>query len=121
VYCPIHENTPGPTMFDGKALSKGQVRYRTTGSETEVRQGKLTLTVIREQLKALVGERAQTDTNLHYLDGTRLYGADDHARLPLQDELHPDAGAHRQIGERFSELVLAGGIFGRQDVKSTVA
>jgi len=115
VYCPIHENTPGPTMFDGKALSRGQVRYRTTGSEAEVRQGKLTLNVIREQLKAIVGERAQTDGAIHYLDGRQLYGGDDNARLPLQDELHPDEQAQRLIGERFSELVFAGGVFGAQD------
>ena len=114
IHCPIHENAPGPTMFDGKALSKGQVRFRTTGTEAEVRQGKLTLTVIREQLKAIVDARASTDGNLHYLDGSDLYGAEDNARLPLPDELHPDAETHQLIGERFYELVFAGGV-----VKST--
>jgi hypothetical protein len=112
IYCPIHENTPGPTMFDGKALKRGEVRYRTTGTEAEVRQGKLTLAVIREQLRTIVGERARGDANLHYLDGTELYGVEDNARLPLPDELHPDAQAQRLIGERFAGSVFAGGVFG---------
>lgn len=110
IHCPIHENTPGPTMFDGKALSKGLVRFRTTGTEAEVRQGKLTLAVIRIQLQAIVAERARTDGNLHYLDGSDLYGAEDNARLPLLDELHPDAEAHRLIGERFYGRVFAGDV-----------
>ncbi|WP_312511301.1 SGNH/GDSL hydrolase family protein [Massilia sp.] len=112
IYCSIHETAPGPTMFDGKALARGLVRFRTTGTEAEVRQGKLTLTVIREQLKAIVQERAHSDGNIHHLDGTELYGAEDNARLPLPDELHPDAEAHRLIGERFGELVFAKGVFG---------
>ncbi|MDN4039747.1 SGNH/GDSL hydrolase family protein [Massilia sp. YIM B02443] len=112
IYCPIHETTPGPTMFDGKALKKGQVLYRTTGTEAEVRQGKLTLAVIREQLRTIVQERACRDGNLHYLDGTDLYGAEDNARLPLPDELHPDAQAQRLIGERFADMVFAGEVVG---------
>lgn len=112
IHCPIHEKAPGPTMFDGKALARGLVRFRTTGTEAEVRQGKLTLTVIREQLMAIVQERAQSDGNIHYLDGIELYGAEDNARLPLPDELHPDAEAQRLIGERFGELVFANGVFG---------
>ena len=112
IHCPIHEVNPGPTMFDGKALRAGQVRYRTTGTEAEVRQGKLTLAVIREELRAIVQERAQNDGNIHYLDGTELYGPEDNARLPLPDELHPDPEAQRLIGERFHELVFAAGAFG---------
>lgn len=111
IFCPIHETTPGPTMVDGKALSRGQLRFRTTASDAEVRQGKLTLAVIREQLKEIVGERAQLDAAIHYLDGRELYGPEDNARLPLPDELHPDAQAHRLIGERFVEKVFTGGVF----------
>lgn len=111
IFCPIHETTPGPTMVDGKALSKGQLRFRTTASEAEVRQGKLTLAVIREQLKEIVGERAQFDAAIYYLDGRELYGPEDNARLPLPDELHPDAQAQRLIGERFNEKVFAAGVF----------
>ncbi len=107
IFCPIHETTPGPTMVDGKAMSRGQLRFRTTASEAEVRQGKLTLAVIREQLKEIVGQRAQLDAAIQYLDGRELYGPEDNARLPLPDELHPDAQAHRLIGERFYEKVFA--------------
>lgn len=112
ICCPIHETTPGPTMFDGKELKKGRLLYRAMGSEAERRQGKLTLGVIREQLQKIVLQRAQADANLYYLDGSKLYGADDHARLPLLDELHPDSETHRLIGERFRELAFGGGVFG---------
>ena len=112
VFCPIHETTPGPTMFDGKALKGGRLLFRSTGNEAEVRQGKLTLTVIRDQLEAIVEERAQADSNIHYLDGRALYGAMDNARLPLADGLHPDAETHRLIGERFHQKVFADGMFG---------
>ncbi len=111
IFCPIHETTPGPTMVDGKAMSRGLLRFRTTASDAEVRQGKLTLAVIREQLKEIVGERAQFDAAIYYLDGRELYGPEDNARLPLPDELHPDAQAQRLMGERFYEKVFAAGVF----------
>ena len=112
-WCPIHETTPGPTMFDGKALEKGKLLFRAMGNDAERRQGKLTLGVIREQLQKIVQQRAQADVNIHYLDGSELYGADDNARLPLPDELHPDGEAHRLIGERFRDLAFGAGPFGK--------
>jgi len=111
-WCPIHETTPGPTMFDGKELKRGRLLFRAMGNEAERRQGKLTLGVIREQLQKIVQQRAQADANIHYLDGSELYGAEDNARLPLPDELHPDSEAHRLIGERFCEKVFGAGRFG---------
>jgi hypothetical protein len=39
------------------------------------------------------------------VDGLELYGPNDNLRLPLPDELHPDAASHRLIGERFAGLV----------------
>lgn len=110
-FCPIHEEVPGPTLFDTAALSEGRLLFRASGKAAEVRQGKLTLTVIREQLRAIVGQRAEDDHNLHYLDGTELYGQDDNARLPLPDELHPDTATQRLIGERFADLAFARGPF----------
>jgi len=114
-WCPIHETTPGPTMFDGKALEQGHLLFRAMGNDAERRQGKLTLGVIREQLQKIVEQRARADANLYYLDGSKLYGAEDNARLPLPDALHPDGEAHRLIGERFCELVFGAGPFGRSE------
>ena len=110
-WCPIHETTPGPTMFDGKAMEGGRLLFRAMGNDAERRQGKLTLGVIREGLRKIVAQRAAADANIYYLDGSALYGADDNARLPLPDALHPDAVTHRLIGERFYAQVFANGAF----------
>ncbi|WP_037577480.1 GDSL-type esterase/lipase family protein [Phaeacidiphilus oryzae] len=112
LYCPIHEDTPGPAAFDMTALAEGRVNFRATGDPAEVPAGRLTLNVIREELAAVVAQRADTDPHLHYLDGRELYGEADFAELPLPDGLHPDAAAHRRIGERFAEAAFgAGGAF----------
>ncbi|WP_236028138.1 GDSL-type esterase/lipase family protein [Paractinoplanes lichenicola] len=103
IYCPIHENTPGPGAFDVAALREGRMRFVATG---EPGPGKLTLTVIRAELARIVAERAQTDPHLTYLDGLSLYGEPDHEKLPLPDQLHPDAETHQLIGRRFAEQVF---------------
>ncbi|WP_051839634.1 GDSL-type esterase/lipase family protein [Streptomyces sp. NRRL F-5126] len=105
--CPIHEDTPGPCAPDLENMEDGQLQFRALGDPAEVRAGKLTLNVIREELARIVRERAADDPNLHYLDGRELYGEADFAELPLPDQLHPDAAAHRRIGERFAALALA--------------
>jgi lysophospholipase L1-like esterase len=112
ICCPIHEDTPGPTQFVAAALREGRLLFRASGNAKEARQGKLTLRVIREQLRSIVQQRAQTDPNIHYLDGTSLYGASDNERLPLPDELHPDAATHQLMGERFADIVFASGSAG---------
>ncbi|WP_042405067.1 GDSL-type esterase/lipase family protein [Streptacidiphilus carbonis] len=104
IYCAIHEDTPGPSAFDPGALSTGQLRFTATGDPAERAAGKLTLTVIREELSRIVRQRAVEDPNLYYLDGLELYGESDFAELPLPDQLHPDAATHRRIGERFATL-----------------
>jgi hypothetical protein len=109
VLCPIHEDTPGPGDFDHEALAAGQVRFRATGDPAETAAGKLTLRIVRDELARIVEQRQ--DANLHYLDGRSLYGEADFAELPLPDALHPDAAAHRRIGERFTKLVFSGGVF----------
>ncbi|MEJ3653583.1 GDSL-type esterase/lipase family protein [Actinomycetes bacterium KLBMP 9759] len=101
IRCPIHEDTPGPCEMD---LSSGMPRFRATG---EPGPGKLTLTVIREELARIVGRRANDDPHLSYLDGRELYGEADETELPLPDQLHPDAATHRRMGERFAKLALA--------------
>ncbi|ASW56213.1 GDSL-type esterase/lipase family protein [Plantactinospora sp. KBS50] len=109
IFCPIHEDTPGPGAFDIDALREGRIAFVSTGDPAERAAGKLTLRVIRDELARIVTERAATDPNLHYLDGLDLYGEADFAELPLPDRLHPDAAAHRRMGERFATLAFAGG------------
>ncbi|WP_304455407.1 GDSL-type esterase/lipase family protein [Nocardiopsis sp. YSL2] len=115
--CPIHEDTPGPCAFDTEALRGGGVRFQATGDPAERAAGKLTLTVIREELARLVRQRAGQDAHLHYLDGRHLYGEADHDELPLPDRLHPDAATHRLVGERFAALAFgADGPFASEGV-----
>jgi hypothetical protein len=105
IFCPIHETVPGPSVYDLEALADGRLLFRAGGNADEVRQGKLTLGVIRESLREIVGQRAASDAHIQYVDGLELYGPRDNLRLPLPDELHPDAASHRLIGERFAGLV----------------
>ncbi|MBW8090890.1 lipase [Streptomyces hygroscopicus subsp. hygroscopicus] len=107
ILCPIQEDTPGPLAFDFSALAAGKMRFRATGDPAERAAGKLTLGVIRDELSRIVRQRAADDPHLHYLDGRELYGEADVAELPLPDELHPDAAAHRRMGERFAALAFA--------------
>ncbi|MET1075407.1 MAG: GDSL-type esterase/lipase family protein [Umezawaea sp.] len=103
ILCPIHEDTPGPSLPDFSRLAEGKVAFRATG---EPGPGKLTLTVIRDELARIVAARAADDPNLHHLDGRVLYGDADAAELPLPDQLHPDAATHRRMGQRFAEHVF---------------
>ncbi|WP_030865033.1 GDSL-type esterase/lipase family protein [Streptomyces sp. NRRL S-37] len=115
ILCPLHEDTPGPTAYDFSHLAEGRLLFTATGDPGERAAGKLTLNVIRDELKRIVTQRAAEDPNLHYLDGRDLYGEADHAELPLPDRLHPDAAAHRRIGARFAAHAFAaeGGPFTR--------
>ncbi|MEU0839425.1 SGNH/GDSL hydrolase family protein [Streptomyces sp. NPDC005962] len=113
LYCPIHEDTPGPCAPDLSRLSEGKLQFRATGDPAERAAGKLTLNVIRDELVRIVRQRAADDPQLGYLDGRGLYGEADFAELPLPDQLHPDAVTHRRIGERFADAAFgSGGPFG---------
>ena len=103
--CPIHEDTPGPAAPDLSQLSHGKLSFVATGDPED--RTRLTLNIIRDQLARITASRADDDPHLHYLDGRELYGEADYAELPLPDELHPDAAAHRRIGERFAERAFA--------------
>jgi hypothetical protein len=107
--CPIHEDTPGPSVPDLGALGEGKLSFRAAGDPAERAAGKLTLTAIRDELCRIVAQRAADDPHLHYLDGRDLYGEADFAELPLPDGLHPDAATHRRVGERFAALAFADG------------
>ncbi len=91
VLCPVHEDTPGPTLSNG-------VRVRATRHKRAPLDGLLTLRTIRSLLGEIVASRA--DSALHYLDGLDLLGAADAARLV--DGLHPDTAGYRLIGNRFA-------------------
>jgi hypothetical protein len=106
LYCPIHEDTPGPSAVDPGTLRAGKPRFLAMGDPVECAAGKLTLTIIRDELHRITATRAAGDPNLHYLDGRALYGEADFAELPLPDQLHPDAATHRRIGERFTKLAF---------------
>ncbi|MGW1182301.1 GDSL-type esterase/lipase family protein [Streptomyces drozdowiczii] len=113
VLCPIHEDTPGPSIPDFSRLGEGKVRFAAVGDPDERAAGKLTLRVIRDELARLVEERSTDDPHLHYLDGRELYGEADTEDLPLPDALHPDAATHLRMGERFAELAFGeDGVFG---------
>ncbi len=107
LFCAIHEETPGPSAIDPASFGTGQVRYMATGTSEDVALGRLTLQVVRRELRSLADRRAG-DKHLHYLDGTALYGPGDAADLPLPDGLHPGPDAHRRIGARFAEHVFTG-------------
>ncbi|MDL5202807.1 GDSL-type esterase/lipase family protein [Streptomyces sp. ALI-76-A] len=106
ILCPVHEDTPGPSAPDLGSLGSGRLRFRAMGDPAERASGKLTLTVIRDELARIVARRAADDPHLYHLDGRELYGERDHTELPLPDDLHPDAAAHRRIGERFARLAF---------------
>lgn len=113
LHCPIHEDTPGPGAFDLAALARGVTRFRATGDPAEVAAGRLTLTVVREDIERVFRDRSATDPQLFLLSGLDLYGPGDAGTHPLPDALHPDAATHRLIGERFAASVFgASGAFG---------
>jgi len=106
ILCPIHEHTPGPSAPD---FSTGQLQFRASGNPHESASGKLTLTLIRATLEAIVAQRRRSDPQLHYLDGRSLYGDADHVRMPLPDQLHPDGATHALIGARFAAAAFGPG------------
>ncbi|GGZ64563.1 lipase [Streptomyces subrutilus] len=109
VLCPIHEDTPGPSVPDFSEFGDGRIRFRAAGDPAERASGKLTLGVIRDELDRIVRQRSAEDPNLYLLDGRELYGEADAAELPLPDGLHPDAATHRLMGERFAARVFGPG------------
>ncbi len=109
ILCPIHEDTPGPTVPDLAALAEGRLRLRAGGDPTERASGKLALADIRAELARIVERRAAEDPWLGYLDGRELYGEADVTDRPLPDAVHPDSATQRLIGERFGRSVFSGG------------
>ncbi|WP_433796840.1 GDSL-type esterase/lipase family protein [Actinoplanes sp. CA-252034] len=107
LFCGIHEDTPGPGAIDPASIGSGQVQFTATGTPGDTALGRLTLQVVRRELRSLTDRRA-ADKNLHFLDGLSLYGPDDAVELPLPDGLHPGAEAHQLIGNRFADYAFTG-------------
>lgn len=107
LFCPIHEDTPGPAAPDFSNLAAGKLSFIATGDATD--PTRLTLNIIRAELARIVAARATEDPALHYLDGRELYGEHEEGELPLPDQLHPDAATHQWIGKRFAELAFVSG------------
>jgi lysophospholipase L1-like esterase len=103
ILSPIIENVPGPTVPDFDATT---LRFRTLGTPDDLATGRLSLTVVRDELARITAARA--DPNLHYLDGRALYGQQDFAELPPPDQLHLDTAGYQRMGERFARLAFGG-------------
>lgn len=93
VWCPLHENTPGPTMVDGQRLTSME-------RPAALAIGALTLIRIRTILEEIVKKRA--DGNLYFMNGLELFSSADGDHMP--DSLHPDSLGYRLMGERFAVL-----------------
>lgn len=105
--CPVHEQTPGPAAPDPAAFAEGRLAFVATGDPAEVAAGRLTLEVVREEVRRVVGQRQAEDPALVLLEGPELFGADDVAAHPLPDNLHLPPAGHRLVGERFAARLPA--------------
>jgi lysophospholipase L1-like esterase len=95
IFCPAHEETPGPTMVENATARGSDIPRRPN-------DGQLTLVEIRKILASIVEARSANDPNLYFLDGLRLFGSDDAEYLP--DDLHPDAAGYELMGKRFTAI-----------------
>jgi hypothetical protein len=101
IHCPPVERVPGPTYA---VPDRTPLWVESRGRAEELAEGKLSLEVIRDELRAIVDLRREWDGALGYLDGSELYGAEDNARMPLPDNLHPADDVNALLAERFTNL-----------------
>ena len=97
IFCPVHEDNPGPTEWSSTGQSMP------TSLPRRPLDGQLTLSEIRQLLRSMVEERSSDDPHLRYLNGLELFGPDDHGHLP--DGLHPDAEGYALMGDRMTHIM----------------
>ena len=93
IYCPFHEENPGPTLLGDTGLTSME-------RPPELAAGALNLPKIREILESIVRER--DDNNLYFFNGLELFNEGDLHLMP--DRLHPNSSGYRLMGERFAKL-----------------
>ncbi|MCB1692965.1 MAG: lipase [Pseudomonadales bacterium] len=99
IFCPSAEDFPGPTVPDERG------KFVTLRGHEAVQAGCLTLRRIREIIAGVVDTRRELgDRHIGYLDGLMLFSEADAGDLP--DDLHPNPGGYRRMGERFADLVF---------------
>ena len=97
IFCPVHEDNPGPTEWSATGQSMP------TSIPRRPLDGQLTLNDIRQLLSSIVADRSKDDPRLGYLDGRELFSAADNAHLP--DGLHPDPEGYALMGDRMTQLL----------------
>lgn len=105
IFCPGHEDGFGPSLRGSEGIySRERPGFLGTGA--------LNLRRIREYVEKVVGQRrAAGDTNIHYVDGLRLFGPDDVNDMP--DLLHPNRAGYARMGDRFHSIAFGSGPFAR--------
>jgi hypothetical protein len=94
ICCPAHENNPGPSSTNTDGMIQGQ-----EFSKEHAWIGELTLSSIRTILSEIVRKRFESDPNIFYLDGLKLFNETEAQSLP--DGIHPDADGYLKIAENF--------------------
>ena len=103
IHCPAHETGFGPSLrSDAGVYTRERPGFLQTGA--------LSLERIRGYVAAVVQQRRDAgDTNIHYVDGLRLFGPDDVRDMP--DLLHPNRDGYARMGERFHSIAFEDGPF----------
>ncbi|PPG09880.1 hypothetical protein C5C27_12165 [Rathayibacter sp. AY2B7] len=101
---PGNEDTAGPTDVERDA--DGVTRFHARGTVQDVEQGAMSIALARRHLQYVVDARALDGEPISSVNGLDLYGEADAAARMLPDGLHPDAGQHRLMGERFARLAF---------------
>ena len=103
IFCPGHEDGFGPSLRgpDG-VYSRERPAFLGTGA--------LNLQRIRGYVEKVVQQRRDAgDTNIHHVDGLRLFGPGDVADMP--DLLHPNRAGYARMGDRFHAIAFGNGPF----------